>query len=300
MYYKYNLVSMIGINKIETRLGDFGIKYFPNYFKPLEEIIRIANIGILFERYVGRMILISLISFIISFSLISYGLIFILKLSVLYSLIGGFLIGISLAFIIITIFHSYPYQVLTQKRNSIEANLPFALLHMSAIAASGAPPTIMFKLISETEEYGKVSEEARMIIRNIETFGMDPKTAMKQVADRTPSDSFRQFLYSFISTIETGGDLRKFLENVANEAMNDYRLKRERYLQALSMYADIYTGILIAAPLFFISILSIMGMLGGTIAGLTITDAMRLGIYAFVPLLNIVFILFLHLTQPQI
>ncbi|MBU5678321.1 MAG: type II secretion system F family protein [Candidatus Aenigmatarchaeota archaeon] len=288
------------ISKIEATLGDIGVKYLPNYFKPLEEIIRIANIGILFERYVGRMIFISIIAFLTSFFTISLGLFFILKLQALYSIIGGFLIGISLASLIITIFHSYPYQILTQKRNSIEANLPFALMHMSAIAASGVPPTTMFKLISETEEYGKVSEEAKMIMRNIETFGMDPKTAIKQVADRTPSDSFRHFLYSFISTIETGGDMRKFLENIAKEAINDYRLKREKYLQALATYADIYTGILIAAPLFFISILSIIGMLGGTIAGLTISDAMRLGIYAFVPLLNIVFILFLHLTQPQV
>lgn len=291
---------MLRISRIEAKLGDFGVKYFPNYFKPLEEIIRIANIGILFERYVGRMILVSIIAFLASSLVISLGLVLHFKIQLLYSIIGGFLVGITLAFIIITIFHSYPYQVLTQKRNSIEANLPFALMHMSAIAASGVSPIIMFKLISETEEYGKVSEEAKIIIRNIENFGMDPKTAIRQVADRTPSESFRHFLYSFISTIETGGDIRKFLENISREAINDYRLKREKYLQALSTYADIYTGILIAAPLFFISILSVMNMIGGTIAGLTISDAMRLGIYLVVPLLNIFFILFLHLTQPQI
>lgn len=288
------------LKSLEASLGELGIKYLPNYFKPLEEIIRLANIGTVVEIYVGRMILISIIAFLASFFSIFIDSMVILKLPMPFSLLGGFLTGLSLASLVLTIFHSYPYNILSQKRNSIEANLPFALMHMSAIAVSGVPPTIMFKLIAEAKEYGGVSEEARMIIRNIEVFGMDPTAAIKQVAERTPSSSFRQFLSSFVSTIETGGDLIRFLENLANEAMAEYRIRRQRYTEILSTYADIYTAILIAAPLFFISILSILGMLGGKIMGLSITDAIRLGIYGFIPLLNIVFILFVHLTQPPV
>ena len=82
--------------------------------------------------------------------------------------------------------------------------------------------------------------------------------------------------------------------------MFDYRLKREKYLQTLSTYADFYTATLIAAPLFFISILSVMALIGGQVFGLSIPMTMRLGIYLLIPLLNTIFILFVHYTQPSV
>ena len=80
----------------------------------------------------------------------------------------------------------------------------------------------------------------------------------------------------------------------------DYRMKREKYLTTLSTYADFYTALLIAAPLFFISTLSVMSLVGGQVMGMSINAAMKLGVYVFMPLLNMLFLLFLQLTQPKI
>ena len=91
----------------------------------------------------------------------------------------------------------------------------------------------------------------------MDIFGMDITSAVRNVADRTPSQKFKQFLVGIVSTIETGGDLKKYLETTAKEALFEYKLKREKYLQTPSTYADFYTAVLIAAPLFFVSILSI-------------------------------------------
>ncbi len=70
-------------------------------------------------------------------------------------------------------------------------------------------------------------------------------------------------------------------------------------MQALSTYADFYTAVMIAAPLFLISILAIMNVVGGTIEGMTISDIMNLGIYLVIPATNIAFIMFIHFTQPE-
>jgi flagellar protein FlaJ len=105
---------------------------------------------------------------------------------------------------------------------------------------------------------------------------------------------------SSVSIIETGGDLSKFLENASKEALFDYKLKRESYLQTLSMYADIYTAVLIAAPLFFVSVLSIMALVGGQVLGLDVPTALRLGIYGIIPIMNIAFLAFIHYTQPAV
>lgn len=288
------------LNDIILRLADTGLKRFPDYFSPLKEEIKFANMGVIFEVYVGRMIFISLFSFFAVF----------LHMFTMLTLFGGFplwfsapgalMISSIISFLILIIFHSYPYQIMSSRKMSIETNMPFALNHLTAIAASGVPPATMFRLLMGVKEYGQVAEEAKTIVRNMETFGMDMMTSIKQVADSVPSDKFREFLYSIISTIETGGDLKRFLRNVTQEALFEYKLMRERYLSTLQTYADFYTAVLIAAPLFFISILSVMAMIGGTIMGMTIIDAMKAGVYILIPLLNITFIAFIHLTSPGI
>lgn len=282
------------------RLADFGLKNFPEYFNPLREEIKYANIGTIFEVYVGRMILISLFSFIAVFVHMVLMLTFFGGFPLWFSVPGAFFVASIIAFVILIIFHSYPYQVMSSKKASIEASMPFALNHMTAVASSGVPPTTIFRLLMGIKEYGQVAEESALIVRNMETFGMDMITAIRQVANTTPSDKFREFLYSIIATIETGGDMKKFLKNVTQESLFEYKIRRERYLSTLQTYADFYTAVLIAAPLFFISILSVMAMIGGNIMGMSIVDAMKLGIYAFIPLLNIVFIAFIHMTQPSV
>ncbi|MCD6381423.1 MAG: type II secretion system F family protein [Candidatus Aenigmarchaeota archaeon] len=285
--------------KLVIKLGNWGIEKFPSYFKPLDEVIRLADIRMLLETYVGRMIFFSILTFISIFISIVVSFTY-LKISIIITIPAAFMLSTIGALLMLIFFHSYPFQILSKRKASIENNLPFALNHMSAIAAAGVPPFTIFKLLSEVEEYGEISRSAKTIVRNMETFGMDMISAIKQVADHSPSKKFKEFLYSMISIVESGGDMKRFLKSVTQDALFDYRLRREKYLSTLTTYADVYTAVLIAAPLFFIAILSVMSMVGGTIGGMPIVQVMRLGIYAFIPLLNISFIAFVHFTQPAV
>jgi flagellar protein FlaJ len=279
--------------------GGFGIKHMSGYLSPLREEMLKSNLNILFEVYVGRMLLLTFCTFISSFVFVTV-MFTIFGAPFLLTLVGSAIAGGATAFAVLTIYHSYPFHLLTSKKNSINANMPFALNHMGAIAASGVPPFVIFRLISTIPEYGEIANESKRVVRNVEAFGMDLISAIRNVADRTPSTEFRQFLYGIVSNTETGGDLKGFLESSAKEALFDYKLKREKYLQTLSTYADFYTAVLIAAPLFFVSVLSILSLIGGQIFGLSIPTAIRLGVYVLMPLLNTVFILFVHYTQPTV
>ncbi len=194
----------------------------------------------------------------------------------------------------------YPYQKSSSRKKSIESNLPFVLTHMGAVAESGVPPYVIFKLIGGFKEYGEVAVEMRKVVRNIENFGSDPLTAVKEVAERTPSDSFRQLLLGFISTTESGGDIKLFLKNAGNQALFEWRIKRERFLQQLSAYAEFYTGLLIAAPLFIIALFAVMNMIQPQIAGYDILFLTKLSIYAIVPIMNSVFLIFLQSVEVEI
>jgi flagellar protein FlaJ len=188
----------------------------------------------------------------------------------------------------------YPVRKVMSRAKNMEANVPFVLIHMGAIAESGVPPYVMFKLISEFKEYGEVAKEMDKIVRNIETFGMDPLSAIKEVARRCPSDSLKQVLHGIVTTTESGGNLKMYLKTSGEQALFEWRTRRQRFAEQLSAYAEFYTGILIAAPLFIIALFSVMSMIQPTIAGYSILELTKVSIYGLIPFLNIVFLLFLR------
>ncbi|MBI4014376.1 MAG: type II secretion system F family protein [Candidatus Aenigmarchaeota archaeon] len=280
--------------------GGFAVKQFPKYAMDLKNALQKAGIKALYEIYLGKMVMMPLLAFAATIPSVALYLLFGLKFPIAQAITTSFAAGVATAFTIFFTYHYYPRHLISTKRNSIEGNMPFAVNHMAAIASSGVSPFVIFKLVSNVPEYGQIMEETKRIVRNVEVFGMDMVSSIKNVADRSPSEDFRSFLYSVVSNIETGGDIKKFFETYSRESMVNYRVKRDKYLKTLSTYADFYTAVLIAAPLFFISILSIMALIGGSVFGLDIATAMSIGVFIVIPILNVIFLLFIHYTQPVI
>ncbi|MDI6806802.1 MAG: type II secretion system F family protein [Candidatus Aenigmarchaeota archaeon] len=186
------------------------------------------------------------------------------------------------------------------RRRNIETNLPFVLTHMGSIAESGIPPHYIFKLVSRFKEYGEIAKEMEKIDRNIESFGLDPVSAAKEVANRTPSEALKEILFGFTSTIEAGGSVTTYLREAGKEALFKWRMRRERFLGQLSTYAEIYVGVLIAAPLFMVSIFATMAMVQPVVAGIHVLELMKISIYGLIPALNLGFLLFLRGVEVEI
>jgi len=286
-------------NLTVRRISLFFMDQFPDFFKSLYLNLRYANIKILSNTYVNIMFFMSIMSFLISFPLLliffliykSVFIIALLQSIALASIIGG---GI------FAVFYIYPQMKIKQRVRSINTNLPFAIDHMSSVTASGVPPVTMFKLISDSRDYGEVSLEIEKISNYIDLFGYDLITAIRTVSITAPSQQFKEFFEGMINTIEAGGDLKNYLSEKSKEAMMAYRLERQKYVEAIATYSDIYIGILIAAPLFFISTLALVSMLGGSVGGFSIDTLIALGTYLIIPVLNIFFIIFLEINQPQV
>lgn len=268
-------------------------------FQTLREALVKADIKIAYRTYMSVSILTTAIIYIVA----AVGTVIIsqllLKPSAIMFTYYIIFIPILTAVMCFLMFNFYPSQKVSSRRKSIEVNLPFVLTHMGAIAESGVPPQMIFKLMSQFREYGEISKEMGKIVRNIDTFGIDPLTAIKEVAQKTPSESLRQLLYGFVTTIESGGNIKTYLKNAGTQALFEWRMKRERFLQQLSAYAEFYTGLLIAAPLFMIAIFAVMNMIQPTIGGYTILDLMRLSVYLIIPLLNGGFLLFLQGVEVE-
>ncbi|VVB60082.1 Type II secretion system (T2SS), protein F [uncultured archaeon] len=278
--------------------GDF-IKLSPEYFEPLKEAITVSDMEVIPESYVG---IITALSFVAAFAVALLVAIeaAIFGGSFLWTLLGMLIFPMLIFLIIFTLGYIYPFQRVSTKRQSINTNLPFAINHMAAIASSGVPPEKAFEMMAQFKEYGAVSTESRNLVRQINVFGKDILNAIRFTAARTPSKELKELFYGILSIIETGGNLKDYLNEMAQLALFNYQLERKKYIETLSTYADIYTAILIAAPLFLVSILAVMNIVPGSdLGGLSIEEFMKIGVYVLIPGLNVGFLLFISYTQPE-
>ncbi len=281
-------------------------------FEPIRKPLSKSGMKILFRTYVSMTFFISALVFAAGFFVSLPIFIFAANAGAINSVLDSVGVSVAAAASVFAMAYIYPISLANSRKRSIDANMPFAINHIAAISSSGVPPSILFRLLTSFGEYGELSKEAEKIVRNIELFGQDVNTSMKEVAMRTPSDAFRELLNGMTAIIETGGNLQLFLKNQSEKALFEYRIKREKYLEILSTYADFYTAVLIMAPMFLIAILAIMNMIGGDMMGMPITGSgnifagtyktgiMDIGIYLLIPIVNIAFILFVHFTQPEL
>jgi len=288
--YKTNPYSKIANTYLENISFKLTKKY-PQLLEPLFESLKLANIKLLSKTYVS----IILFSAILAFPLVGI-LTFIFTLSILKTILYAFLGSILTLFLA----YAYPFSVINGRRKKIKNELVFAIVHMAAVAGSGAKPTRIFKLLADSKEYVELEPELRKILNYINIFGYSLTTSLRAVLETTPSPEFKELLNGIISTVETGGDIKRYLSDKADEALNRYRLDQTKYLSAISAYSDIYTGILIAAPLLFVVILAIIEKISPEFGTLTVNTIASIGTFVLLPFLNIAFILFLEITKSDI
>jgi flagellar protein FlaJ len=270
---------------------------FSSSFVSLKEALVTANARILFRTYLSLAFFFAFITFVATFLMT---LLFVInfKLNLIFALFGLLIVPLFFASLTFFMIFVYPFSVSQTRRRDIEANLPFALTHMAAVSESGAPPLTIFKILSKFSEYGELSKEADKIARNVELFGLDEISALKESANKTSSPELKDVLEGMIVTIQSGGSLKSYLIEESGKAMFEYTIKREKYNQLLSTYADIYTALLIAAPMIFIVVLAALNIMGGNMFGFTIQELMIIGTLALATL-NLIFLTFLSLTQPK-
>jgi len=232
-------------------------------FKPMQAHIRNANIKILLKTWICMLFMTGLLSFL-------FTIIVVLVLNAVLALEEMFLIYLVFA----------PVMV---------ASFSFIILYI-------------YPIEREKSRMNNINnaEESRNVVRNIKTFGMSSVNALKDAAGKTPSKPFKELLMGITSTIVTGGNLIKYLNELSEKALFEYRIKREKYLKTLSTYADIYTALLVAAPLMFLALLATMSIIGGDIMGLGIPELIFLITWVVLPLMNIGFLVFVHVTYPGV
>ncbi len=197
----------------------------------------------------------------------------------------------------LTFLMMYVYPGLEKKSagNKIDIELPFATIHMAAISGSMINPIKIFEIISKTKEYPSLEKEFTKMINEINLYGYDLVSALKNTAKNSPSKRLNELLNGLAVTINSGGDLPKFFDKRSQTLLFDYRIQQQKDSKAAETFMDIYISLLIAAPMILMLLMMIMKISGLGIS-LSVSLIALLIIFGVV-IVNVIFLTFLHLKK---
>lgn len=252
------------------------------------------------REYISTAFMTVTLTFAIEFPLLSFIFGFVPNFTVSLAFLLGLSLSILICVLLFFFFYVYPSMRVGERRKEISYELPFATVYLATISGGNTPPATMFKVLSEFEQYKEVSREAAKIARDVELFGMDIITAIRNVASKTPSEDLKELLWGINTTISAGGDVSAFLHEKAKGYMDDYRRRLDEYTSTLSTLLEIYLTLIIVGSMFFIAMSALMSVfgLGGLTRGLLLI-AQFFTIFLFLPGLSVGFIYVIRGLSPK-
>ncbi|ELZ80742.1 type IV pilus biogenesis complex membrane subunit [Haloferax gibbonsii ATCC 33959] len=146
---------------------------------------------------------------------------------------------------------------------SIDILLPHAIVYMYALSHGGMSFLEVIRSVADAPDYGEVSREFEMIARDMDLFGNDLFTALRNSRNLTPSINFEQFLDDLLSVLDSGGDVTAFLDRESATYLEEARDEQEDFIETLSMLSEVFVAAFVAAPLLLIVTLMVISFLGG-------------------------------------
>lgn len=196
---------------------------------------------------------------------------------------------------VVLVFILYPRVRGWERKKRIDGHLPYAISWMSFMATSGVIPYMIFKKLAEAEEFfGEVSQEAKLVVKDVELLGLDFISALHNLASVTPSTNMRTFIQGAITNALSGGDMGDYFVSKSQEAMEENRKKFNDFISTLSLISEVYIIGLVAAPLLIIIIFAAIMMLRGASPIMLMVI-----IYAFIPLGSLLFLLLTDALTPE-
>jgi len=190
------------------------------------------------------------------------------------------------------LFMFYPSLAANERAHEIDLALPHAASFMHAMSRSGATVTDIFKEMSSRKDLGKISEEARVFMRDVELLGQDPLTALRNLSRSTASKRFKGFLETLTSIVETGGDITGYFASKCAEYNAELRDEQKKFIETLGLLAEIYIIMLIFAPLLILLLLVTMGAMGGVSTALLFLVA-----YVAIPVGSVLFMVLIRVIS---
>jgi flagellar protein FlaJ len=175
------------------------------------------------------------------------------------------------------------------RRRGINEGLPRTVAFVYALSRGGmSTPAVMRTLAENRDVYGHGADEISVAVREMDLFGRDIITAVRNVSKRTPSEEFKTFSENLASVLQSGQNLPEFLRDQYERYREEAADRQEDILELLATIAEAYVTVLVAGTLFLMTILLVFGLTTAQ----TI-NFLRLLAYVMIPLANLLFVIYL-------
>jgi len=276
-------------------------------FSSLKKDLIQANLNYLPVSYISTILFTTLLSFFVGIFLVVLTLFldvtikfpFIISFTgdVMSRFIRVFWIMFAVPILTFLVMFFYPSVERNYIKDKINQELPFVTIHMAAISGSMVEPSKIFEIITVTKEYPYTSKEFTKIINEINIYGYNLVAALRETAMNTASSKLSDLLNGIGTTITSGGNIQRYFEKKSQSLLFDYRLQRERYTRMAETFMDIYISVVIAAPMILMLLLMMIKISG---LGISLsTQTLTLIVIGGVSFVNVIFITFLYLKQPE-
>lgn len=182
----------------------------------------------------------------------------------------------------------------SDRKSRINKQIPYAVTFMYALSKGGMDIIGILRSLNEAEStYGEVSREIGLIIRDMDYFGSDLRTAIINCVGQTPSDMLQDLLTNLLSVIDSGGDVTIYLNNKTDQYLQRLMQDQKAFLEMLGLIAESYVTAFVAGPLFIIIMSSVMTIMNGGSPTL-----LYVIIYGMLPLGSIMFVVLISMLAP--
>jgi flagellar protein FlaJ len=158
----------------------------------------------------------------------------------------------------------YPEIIAHGRKNRIDLDMPYAISYMQALSTTMPPYEIIRKVYEEHDMFGEISKEFGMIIRDVELFGDDLNTAMKNLQRTTPSTHLRDFLNDLAIVFDSGGNVTTYLGAKTEYYRDQAKQELELVLKTIEIMAEVYVTAFVAGPIALIIMIVAQGMTNST------------------------------------
>ncbi len=196
--------------------------------------------------------------------------------------------------VVYALFMLFPGFQASERKSKIDMQLPYAVTFMYALSKGGMNIIDVFRAIANSEDtYGEVSKEIDSIVRDMDYFGHDLRTALSSASEITPSERFQDLIYNLLTVIDSGGNIPNYFRDKSEQYLVKAEVDQKGFLETLGLLAESYVTAFVAGPLFII----IMGVMMAVMGSGTTTMVYAI-IYAVLPVGSLMFVVMISIITP--
>jgi Type II secretion system (T2SS), protein F len=247
-----------------NRLVTFAYVHFASklpVFPGFKEAYHQAGIAMAYESYLSTAFFVSLATMIPAFALSLFVELKFLHLFYVLAILGSAILSSTIFAISLLVWLISPLERRRRFKKELETQLAYSFGILGILSAAGLSVERMFEKIASLKSNPVMADLARRFVRNVKIFGLDTESALREVAQHSPSAAFGKMLESMAVAFRTTGSLKDLVMFESARLFAEKRDYLKKSITDLSLIAEMYITLVVVGPIIFVVLLSVLGFL---------------------------------------